>query len=42
MKNSLQIIREHYAASARGEIAGMMAKVAPNVHRKDRDSNVLR
>jgi len=27
----LQIIREHYAASARGDIAGMMANVAPDV-----------
>jgi len=31
MKSTLQIISEHYAASARGDIAAMMADVAPDV-----------
>lgn len=31
MKTNLQIIADHYAASARQDIAGMMAEVAPDV-----------
>lgn len=31
MKSNLQIIADHYAASARQDIAGMMAEVSPDV-----------
>lgn len=31
MKTNLQIVAEHYAASARQDLAGMMAEVAPDV-----------
>ena len=31
MRTAYQIISDHYAASARGDLAGMMAKVAPDV-----------
>ena len=31
MRSAYQIISDHYAASARGDIAGMMAEVAPDV-----------
>lgn len=30
MRSNLQIISDHYAASARGDVAGMMADVAPD------------
>ena len=31
MKTNLQIVADHYAASARGDLAGMLADVAPEV-----------
>lgn len=31
MKTNLQIVADHYAASARQDIAGMMAEVSPDV-----------
>jgi uncharacterized protein len=31
MKTNLQIVADHYAASARQDLAGMMAEVAPDV-----------
>ena len=31
MKSNLQIVSEHYAASARGDVAAMMADMAPDV-----------
>lgn len=31
MKTNLQIVADHYAASARQDIAGMMAEAAPHV-----------
>ena len=31
MRTAYQIISDHYAASARGDLAGMMAEVAPDV-----------
>jgi ketosteroid isomerase-like protein len=30
MRNNLQIIREHYAASGRGDLKGMLADLAPD------------
>ncbi|MFG6428378.1 nuclear transport factor 2 family protein [Roseateles sp. LYH14W] len=35
MKTHLQIVTDHYAASARGDIAAMMADVAPDVARTE-------
>ena len=32
MRSNLQIISDHYAASARGDIAAMLADVAPDAH----------
>ena len=31
MRRAYQIVSDHYAASARGDLAGMMAEVAPDV-----------
>ena len=31
MRSNIDIVREHYAASARGDIAAMMADVSPDV-----------
>ena len=31
MRNNLEIVRDHYAASTRGDIAAMMAEVSPQV-----------
>ena len=31
MRTNLQIVADHYAASARQDIAGMMAEVSPEV-----------
>jgi ketosteroid isomerase-like protein len=31
MRNNLDIVRDHYAASARGDIQAMMAEVSPEV-----------
>jgi uncharacterized protein len=32
MRSAYQIVSDHYAASARGDLAAMMAEVAPDVH----------
>ncbi|MDI6525691.1 nuclear transport factor 2 family protein [Pseudomonas otitidis] len=37
MKSNLQIIADHYEASARGDLAGMLAEVASNVRWTEMD-----
>lgn len=37
MKSNLQIIAEHYEASARGDLAGMLAEVSSNVRWTEMD-----
>jgi hypothetical protein len=37
MRSNLEIVQQHYTASARGDLAGMLADVAANVEWKEMD-----